>query len=361
MTSARLFVLPAVVGLLFSHAALAQDDYTLHDYANECAELIMDAPVFNCLDLDIVPITVNGEVPDEYTSQMSCDRPAMLPYPDYTDGQCAPYTRFSAFEDGDVQLVQFCRRMYIRDEDDPRFDSIEMIMHNVKTGSTCFFISKNFGENPDGELGTRVPPPTELEPPEGELAAADLWATPQQVADHGCIYCHDSDPWMRTPWIAQNGELPADPWGFHSVDVGGPFVDWPKPQSIATRGNTCVGCHRIGSLNTCQEMEIPTFGDQPAKMMQSVGQAPHGRLGARPGTIEEYPPDVYSDWAQSYPHAYWMPPGNVLPLTEWNKIYEHDIAELQRCCADHDAPGCFVEPITNKERWLELMESGDAG
>jgi hypothetical protein len=291
---------------------------------------------------------------------MQCDRPALLPYPGTTDGQCAPYSRIKAVRDDDIQMVLFCRRMFIRPADDPNFDSFEIVMHNVKTGSTCFFISKNFGGKPEGEDGTRVPPPTELKPPEGKVSAEEVWETPQEVANHGCIYCHDSDPWMRSPWVAQTGEIPADPHGFHSVDVGGPFAKWPKLKSVSTRGNTCTGCHRIGWLNTCRTMDIPTFGEQPAKMLQAIGQAPHGRLGARPGTIYESPPDVYSQWASTFPHSAWMPLGDELPYTEWSRIYQQDVEDLQRCCENPDAPGCIVSPIQNLRDWLKEQETAAA-
>jgi hypothetical protein len=292
---------------------------------------------------------------------MPCDRPAYLPYPASTDGQCTPYSRVRAVRDDDIQMLLFCRRMFIRPPDSPMFDSIEIIMHNVVTGSTCFFISKNFGEDPNGENGRRVPPPTEATPPQGSISARELWAPPREVADHGCIFCHDSDPWMHSPWIAQSEQLPADPWGFHSVDVGGPFAAWPKPQSIRTRGNTCTGCHRIGSLNTCGTRTIPTFGEQPAKMIQSVGQAPHGRFGAQPGSNSAAEPDPVDEWAHTYPNSYWMPPGNEFTLEQWNVIYEQALADLQRCCADHDAPGCIVEPIENRNAWLTRMMAAHSG
>ena len=255
-------------------AAPANDVYDLVGYGKECARLITAAPPFDCRHGQVIPITVNGRTPKNYTRHMSCDRPALLPYPEHTDGQCAPYSRVHTVRDDDVQMLLFCRRMYIRNIDSPYFDSIEIIMHNVVTGSTCFFISKGFGKDPQGLDGRRVPPPSEETPPDGFISARDLWMTPQQVADHGCIFCHDSDPWMHTPWVAQTTQLPADPFGFHSVDVGGPFDAWPKPESINTRGNTCTGCHRIGSRSTCGTRNIPTFGKQPPKMLQAVGQAP---------------------------------------------------------------------------------------
>jgi hypothetical protein len=328
--------------------ATHDEPYDVVKYGKECAQLIAEAPPFSCLDGEIIPITVDGKTPETYTRHMACDRPAYLPYPDKSDGQCTPYSRVRAVRDGDVQMLLFCRRMYLRPQDDPAFDSMEIIMHNVVTGSTCFFISKNFGDDPKGDDGRRVPPPSEEEPPAGAVAARDLWADPAEIAEHKCIFCHDSDPWMRTPWIAQSGQLPADPWGYHSVDVGGPFAAWPKPMSISTRGNACTGCHRIGSLNTCGSRVVGTFGQQPAKMLQSIGRAPHGRLGTPEGAPVGDGPAVASAWASSYPNSYWMPVGNDLTLEQWRIIYEHDVAELERCCADHDAPGCIVEPISGK-------------
>jgi hypothetical protein len=333
------------------------DDYDIHAYGRECARLIAEIPPFNCLDGEIIPITVNGKTPAAYTRHMRCDKPAYLPYPEETDGQCTPYSRVRAVRDDDIQMILYCRRMYIRPPDDPRFDSIESIMHNVKTGSTCFFISKNFGEKPEGDDGRRVPPPTEETPPQGFISARELWASPQQVFNHRCIACHDSDPWMHTPWIDQTAQVPSDPWGYHSVDVGGPFVNWPKPMSISTRGNSCTGCHRIGSLNTCKTQMVGDFGEQPAKMLQSIGQAPHGRFGAKEGTAYDDPNPVYTSFGL-LPHG-WM--GIRLPEVNSSLWAEYDahIRDLQRCCEDHSAPGCIVEPIENMKRWLERADAKD--
>lgn len=282
-------------------------------YGKDCARLIADVPPFNCLNGEIIKVTVDGKEPSQYTANMSCDRPAYLPYPKTSDGACTPYSRVQTIRDDDIQILTLCRRMYIRPKDDPHFDSIEIIMHNVKTGSTCFMISKNFGGNPKGDDGHRVPPPTEETPPKGQLAARDLWSSPKEVADHGCIFCHDSDPWMYTPWISQTSQLPADPFGYHSVDVGGPFEAWPKPMSINTRGNTCTGCHRIGSLNTCGARDVPTFGPQPAKMIQSLP---------------------------------WMPPAGNNGGEKWSMTYQKSVEDLQRCCDNPKAEGCLVEPIS---------------
>ena len=311
----RLFALTMLLSVpVFSVAGTPDDDVI--QYGRDCARLIAEVPVFSCLNGEIVRVTVDGKEPSEYTANMTCDKPAYLPYPKASDGACTPYSRVQTLRDDDIQMLGLCRRMYIRPKDDPHFDSIEIIMHNVKSGSTCFMISKNFGGNPTGDDGRRVPPPTEETPPQGMLSARELWATPRETADHGCIYCHDSDPWMYTPWIAQTQQLPQDPYGYHSVDVGGPFEAWPKPQSITTRGNTCTGCHRIGSLNTCGTQTIPTFGEQPPKMIQSLP---------------------------------WMPPASKDGPEEWSTTYKKSVDELTRCCGDQKAPGCQITPIAKPQ------------
>ena len=297
-------------------------------YGKDCARLIAEVPPFNCLNGEVVKVTVDGVEPQEYKPNMACDRPAYLPYPKEAHGACTPYSRVQTLRDDNIQMLSLCRRMYIRPKDDPHFDSIEIIMHNVQTGSTCFMISKNFGSNPNGDDGRRVPPPTEQAPPEGMLAARDLWATPKEVSEHGCIYCHDSDPWMYTPWISQTSQLPSDPFGYHSVDVGGPFETWPKPMSINTRGNTCTGCHRIGSLNTCGPQKIPTFGDQPAKMLQSLP---------------------------------WMPPVTDKGAEEWSSIYKKSVDELTRCCSEPKAAGCLLETIAKSSKVLNKVKAGIEG
>jgi hypothetical protein len=142
-------------------------------------------------------------------------------------------------------------------------------------------------------------------------------------------------------------QLPADPWGFLSVDVGGPFARWPRPMSVSTRGNPCTGCHRIGNLNTCLPQDIPTFGMQPAKMLQSVGMAAHGRLGAR---SLDHLDQVTTPWGTA-PHG-WM--GERLPDvdTEQWASFQEGIEALQACCKDPSLPGCIVEPIEGKKEWL---------
>jgi hypothetical protein len=104
---------------LCSSAEENQDDVI--QYGKDCAQLIAEVPVFNCLNGEIVKVTVDGKEPPEYTSNMTCDRPAYLPYPKNADGACTPYSRVQTLRDDNIQMLGLCRRMYLRPKDDPHF------------------------------------------------------------------------------------------------------------------------------------------------------------------------------------------------------------------------------------------------
>ena len=65
--------------LVPSKPRAADDAYDVVRYGRDCAKLIAEAPPFNCLDGDVVPITVDGKTPETWTRHMTCDRPAYLP------------------------------------------------------------------------------------------------------------------------------------------------------------------------------------------------------------------------------------------------------------------------------------------
>ncbi len=304
------------------HSA-AQDIVT---YGRECAKKVAPIPAFDCFDEKkgaVVPITVNGATPPRYDPQMTCDRPSLLYQAgENTDGHCVPYSRVLVLQDDKkAQISAVCRQKKIRDAASPLFDEIDIIAHNVETGSTCWFqaqapepLSPARGLN-----GRRVPPPDEETPPRGQPAARTFWKSPAQTAKGNCISCHDSDPFMYSPFIAQTRKLPADPFGKYTNDIGAAFQQWNKPSSITTRGNTCTSCHRIGSLETCRRT-----------VRESAGNA------ASPGS---------DDWAKRYPHSHWMPPGNAYTQAQWDVIYRESFDKILQCCVQPNGPGCRVTPI----------------
>jgi hypothetical protein len=325
--SARL----AAFGLALAAALLAaglsrgdKQDPSLREYAEECERRIAALPEFDCAGGALVPITVDGgKVPPRYTPAMSCDRPSLLlpEKGEKTDGQCVPNSRALVLrDDAKVQISAFCRQRLIRPAGTHLYDEIDIVLHSVETGSTCWFRAKQ--RNPAGDPGigvdgSRVPPPTSPKGP-------SFWNPPAEVAAQKCGFCHDSGPFYYSPFVGQTGRIPSDPLGKYANDVGRPFQAWPKPLSLSTRGNTCTGCHRIGSEYTCQ-----------TGMFQSIGAAHAADL---------------DEWGRRYPHSHWMPIDNQWSQAQWEVIYEQSVKALAACCKDHRAPGCIAEPIEAMKR-----------
>jgi hypothetical protein len=313
ISSLRLGVCSLLV--LLAPAAWAQQE--LLSYARECAEKIGPIPAFSCLDGTRVPITVDNKVPAAYVPQMTCDRPSLLPPGpgENTDGQCIPESRALVLrDDGKVQISAYCRQKKIRPAGTSLYDEVDLISHNVETGSTCWFqaLAPNPLSADKGLDGRRVPSPEE--------AAKNFWNTPAKTASANCGACHDSDPFMYSPLIGQTGKMPRDPLGLYANDIGEDFKKWPKPLSLSTRGNTCTGCHRIGSQHTCNTAMYESIGEQPSP---------------------------YQDgWAIVYPNSHWMPPGLSMNLAQWKLTYRQSVEELARCCKDPKAAGCIATPIT---------------
>ncbi len=291
----------------------------IRDYARLCRDRVGEIPAMDYRRGEIVPITVDGEVPSVYQPNMSCDRPSLLPTS--CDGVCTPYTRLLRLrDDAEAQMVVMFRRKIIRPADSYLFDEIDLIVHNVANGDTCWFQAS--ADNPDcdpdtGLDGRNVPQP---DSPRG----ARFWNPPTDTVKARCGHCHDNDPFYYSPYVAQvTSQLPANPFGKYNNSIG-PFKAWPKPMSITTRGNTCIGCHRIGVEYTCREGILQSSG-----VLSSTGE---------------------DELAESYPYSHWMPPHNFWTKRQWDVIYQESVELLRRCCEDHDAEGCTVTPIKGGSR-----------
>ncbi|MDX1577013.1 MAG: hypothetical protein R3266_00945 [Gemmatimonadota bacterium] len=300
-------------------------------YGAACAARMGSIPSFDCRDGVVARITVDGvePAPGSYLPDMTCDRPALLP-PDsgeVTDGQCVPYSRALVLrDDAETQIAAFCRQKLIRPEDTFLYDEIDVIAHDVRSGSTCWFQAK--ADNPRGDPaigldGRRVPPPDEAVPPPGAPPAATFWRPPAETAGEKCVRCHDNDPFYYSPFVAQTGQLPANPFGRYANDIGEPFRAWPPPVSLEPRGNTCTGCHRIGATFTCGR-----------GARESVG------LVASEGLDE---------WARRYPQSHWMPVANLFTRRQWDVIYEASVEQLESCCGPDPGEGCRFVPIPGGE------------
>jgi hypothetical protein len=313
----------------------------INQHGDECAAAIGPVPPFSCLDGAIIPITVDGRElpPDGYSAGMACDRPVQLGLGD--DGQCVPYARLGTLPsvnaqgqpDPDVKWTYICRRYKLRrDPAYPKFEDVAIIGHRASTGATCFFqtLSGAMRMN-DGIQATRVPPPTEraAQTPAGQIKAKDFWLSPRVTAGIDCFQCHDSDPWIHTPYVDQvKGRLgdPTRPLVPDAPRADAPllykvvgsqfFTQWQPPHHFAPRNNACVHCHRIGDR-------------------QSSGSFTRYAVGVATANV--------TAMFRTYPHSHWMPPTEEvgdMTHAEWNDFYKQSADQIRSCADDPAQPAC---------------------
>jgi hypothetical protein len=332
--------------MLFAATAHAQ---TFYEYGAQCAKEVTPIPAFSCMAGEVIPITVNGQITTSYTA--TCDKPSLLPSSESgSQGQCVPGSRALVLRDDPVaQISAICRKHVVRDPSSTLFDEINIISHNLKSGKTCWFTAKaaipfTAGAGLHGRI---VPSPSglptttanastkrgyEIMHPASEALVQDwkiakttlpnpaaVWMSPAQLVkrEPACTKCHDSGPFMYSPYIAQTTQLPSDPFGkYQPRAIGQAFKVWPQPFAITTRGNTCTTCHRMGNMNSCGLATLQATGRVTA-----------------PGT------NVYG---QQFPLSHWMSPGNLHSQLQWNEAFKDSAQKIADCCANPRGAACQI-------------------
>ena len=260
-------------------------------YTNGCMDELGELPMFangefscDAEGMQVVPITAtdaNGKVTvlDETTTNwpltsaqkaatQRCDRPAWLGYDgDVADGnttQCAPFTRIGQYQNSKgTRFIFICRRETVRSLKDKTFENINFIAHNPNSGKTCYFNNHLDGTVTDG---SKIPTP---DSPTSDV----FWMDMGSIVGQRCPSCHDSDPWMHSPWldgavdkktghtiVPKQGEDPAyNLQTKYSIFGRESFLtsdrqtqeDWKEPTMLTDVGS-CGQCHRIGTGMTMQ-------------------------------------------------------------------------------------------------------------
>lgn len=306
--------------LLLVLAAAAQAE-TTYEYGRQCAAQVSEIPAFSCLAGEEIPITVDGQRVPAEPAPARCDKPSLLIQDaPGSQGQCVPGSRALVLrDDATAQVSAICRKQVARPAGSPLFDEINVISHNLKNGKTCWFTAKAAEplSKDKGIDGRAVPSPSTA-----RRVDQRLWLTPRQVATSqpACISCHDSGPFMYSPYIAQTTQLPGDPFGpYQPKAIGEDFKKaWAKLHAfgITTRGNTCTACHRMGNMNSCN-----------VAMRQSVGLVP--QQGG-------------DDWSKKFPQSHWMSPGNLHSKAQWDEQFADSLKRLAACCENPQGAGCKI-------------------
>ncbi|WP_144212529.1 hypothetical protein [Shewanella donghaensis] len=305
-----------------------QLNQTINEYGAQCAALISQVPAFDCNDGIDVPITVSGVVPQyaEYSANMNCDRPALLPYGDNTFGQCTPFSKVLDLSQGSTQISAFCRREHLRPADSPFYDEVDVILHSTTSGDTCWFHAEDSTQTGQGFDASRVPPPDEVTPPPGHVAAVTFWWKPTDTVSKNCGSCHDADPFMYSPYIGQVWQhVPVDPFGPYNNAIGD-FSQWPVSSSIEIEGNTCTTCHRIANLGSCKIYDSAKNLYLPGNVQMAAGMA----LPVKNG----------DNLTNEYPLSTWMPVNNFHSQAFWQQVYAPSVMALLSCCDNPQQQQC---------------------
>jgi len=265
-----------------------------------------------------------------------------------------------------VTIALLCRHRTRWSDGDDDFDDIAMIMHNDKSGQTCWFQSPS---GPSYALDGRVVPVPHAADALYDPATHKGWYNPSVAAEVNCIYCHDNGPWMNSRWLFNSG-IDLEDENKPYLNKGFAFKDWKEPKfvTVDTAGlkdadefdlntqqiikhfytkKSCTSCHKIHS------------GESGLTVPNSIGVPPEGGNSLKKWikyTVGQEFPDNSNATGQQFPDggptiAYWMPPigktctGGVCNGTgqennydvyaadtgEWEKIYKKHVDALLIC------------------------------
>ena len=247
---------------------------TASEYADLCEPYVGVTPTIDCGDGVPIPILVDGV--EVFEEPPECDNPDFK-------GSCPVGSRIGSMPGVDAEgntLPDVVWAFFCRSQGEESLEegiaSVQFIGHNTVTGATCFFESADaigqtghidylrWGE--DGYLDGEFPGPDE----EGFDDAF--------ITDSDCSECHQSDPFIHTPWVdqakdpsdktktvlPQTAEVDSPYWV-----VGGPNWDL---RTVHIEENGCVSCHRAPESSRILQysgLDIHSFmpPDDPGSMV----------------------------------------------------------------------------------------------
>jgi hypothetical protein len=339
--------------------ALDPDDPPVWIYAKKCFDRVglsnhrdLRGP-FNCEDGERLPVTVNGHVGDiglcsgghcrtgfpdgvigltqagRPISGPGCDSPAWLA----GEHQCYGNSYLSLWipeSNKNIRAALLCRHNKRWTDNVRKFDDVAMIVHNVKNGETCWFQSQ-LGRTL-GLDGKKVWGPA-------AVRSHLFWQRPKEAMEIGCIACHDSGPFVVSPWIRnafdsakffdsrrgpyRNSEPPFDRWSHpRYVDIG--------KFGLTGSAKPCTACHKIAAGG-----ELDSNGDGRVDGDDRTWQTCETWIGW--ATTKQGKVEGINDTHKTQP--VYMPParisdpdGFLMPGGEWESRYGAHVKQLLSCC-----------------------------
>jgi hypothetical protein len=287
---------------------------TVKSYAQQCdAAIGLSVPAFDCNAGREVPLThpmpPNAKYGDK---KFSCDEPNRL------NEECDPGSRFQVVaQTATAVVVAHCRN---QGGNPNRYGDIAVIQHNTQNGATCFYQALAGAASvghPRSAYSEAQELPALAPAPINGSALPQFWLQPWQIAKSvfACAMCHDSGPFIRSPYLAQmNSGTNALPWatdtsfnakGKPYAFPGKTFAKW-KAYSVEVKDNMCIGCHRLGVSNISD-------GKSGTGIYFSLKATSPSQKGDVPGQLPEENKNPYTDDGDpaTMESHIWMPPNSV--------------------------------------------------
>lgn len=267
----------------------------------------------------------------------SCHNPARF------GGACSPGSRLGQLRHGDVMVKWICRHNTFTPKfADPlvAYDAVAVIAANVRTGATCFW------NDDSGTIAGNDFPPLDLT--HASAAETALHAQHFAVSEGaGCIYCHDNDPFLYTPFLAgagwQSGEYTDGPYG--RVLMRGDPAPIGYRMLTAKGAESCLSCHRIATGRSCMSWVKDAMGVEKDYGHEPAVLAAVDRLVVEGGVTVRKP-------GVNWSLAYWMPPRafgarfdphRAATWEGWHERYGRAKDIVLKCCAEAAAGGASPE------------------
>lgn len=271
------------------------------------------------------------------TATEECHNPSLI------GGSCSPGSRLGQLTHGDIAVKWICRRNTFTPQYSDAtvpFDKISIIGHNRRTGATCFWETNGYPIS-----GQQIPSLDIAEAPAPVLAAYQKHFSGTEGA--GCLYCHDNDPFLFTPYLKSvawvGGSHTSGP--FAKVILKGAPANVGYRQLTAPDARACTACHRIANGRSCNGWSQDAFGDAKDYGYENSVLAALDRTTIQNGVIVR---QAGIDWSL----AYWMPPKidpNKTDWKQWHGRYGKAKETVLKCCREVHAgissPECSWAPI----------------
>lgn len=348
-------------------------DYSIFDHGKECFDRFqVEVPSFDCDGPDSarIKIEVDGSEVTESVPQ-KCDKPSLAG----TTFACVPGARVTKTETLNryghtIATVIACRRSALSAIDSGTFDNIAVIQSDLQNGETCWYQIRK----PQSFVGRGIPAPYSPGRQKGDAAdvkANAVYTSPVTLtSDHTeCTRCHDSQVWLRTPWIGTQNQIASSTGKVHEIPrpqgqptfIGKAYRDWnlttsrpaqikidvaafdeafPPSASDATAmksgsmapSDACTQCHSIGKSDlatsgqgSCNHFARYWMSEKPSSFASTV-------LGSK-----------LSSLGNSFPDDAWMPPTAATAFTTesaYRAFYARAFKAIQTCCDDPSRAGC---------------------